>query len=90
MKVLISEGLRNAFLSSHKNHNYSLSFLLNSIDLETCPKCMKLIKAFDLSGNRVEVEIDDSNVKVIQSVFGNTENALIEQLLWVSILLPEV
>ena len=90
MKVLISEGLQNAFLSSHKNYNYSLNFLLSSIDLNTCPECMKLIKVFELSGNRVEVEIDDSNAKAIQSVFGNTENALIELLLWTSILLPEI
>ena len=90
LKVTISEELKNVFLSSRKNYNYSLNFLLSSIDLKTCPECMKLIKVFDLSGNRIEVEIDDNNIKTIKSFFGNTENALIEQLLWISILFPEI
>jgi len=90
MKVLINKELRNIFLSSHKNHNHSLNFFLNSIDLNTCSKCMKLVKQFELLGNRVEVEIDDSNIKIIKKIFCNTENAFIEQLLWIAIFLPEV
>ena len=90
MKVLISEKLHNAFLSSKKNHNYSLNFLLSSIDLNTCPDCMKLLKEFELLGSRIEVEVDDSNLKLIQSIFGSTDNNLIEQLLWISILFPEI
>ena len=90
MKILISERLQNLFLLSHKNLNYSLNFLLSSIDLDTCPACVKLVKEFVLLGNRVEVEIDDSNVQAMQRIFGNIENTLVEQLLWISILFPEI
>jgi len=84
MKVLISKDLQSVIISSGKNINYSMNFFLDSLDLDTCLESMKLVKEFELTGNRVEVEIDDSNVKTIQRVFGNTENALIEQLLWIS------
>ena len=90
MKVLISAALQRAFQENHKNLNYSLSFLLNSMDLDTCSECLKLVEEFRLAGDRVEVVIDEDNVKNIKSIFEITENSLIEQLLWVSILFPEI
>ena len=90
MEVRISENLHNLFISSCKNCDYSLSFLLNSIDPNTCPECMKLVREFTLLGKEVEIEINDNNINTIQRIFGNKENALIEQLLWISILLPEI
>ena len=90
MKALVSTALCKSFISNHKNHNYSLNLLLNSMDLDTCYECLKLVEEFRLSGDRVEVEIDENNEKAIKDIFGTTENSLIEQLLWISILFPEI
>jgi hypothetical protein len=90
MKVEISEKLNNVYNASHKNYNYALNFLLSSMDLDTCAESLKLVEEFKLLGNRVSIEIDESNIMTIQSVFGNTDNTLIEQLLLVSVLFPEI
>lgn len=90
MKVFVSKNLNRAFSSAHKNLNYTLDFLLSSVDLDTCAECLKLIEQFKLSGDRVEVEIDESNIKTIKKIFGSTDISIIEQLLWVSILFPEI
>lgn len=90
MKVFISESLNRAFFSAHKNLNYSLDFLLSSVDLDICAECLKLIEQFKLSGGCVEVEIDEGNLKAIRKIFGSTKSSIIEQLLWVSILFPEI
>ena len=90
MKVLISDSLKKVFLSSHKNFNYSLDFILSSLDLDTCSNGINLIDEFKLCGDKVEIEIDDSNIKIISKIFGNSESPLIEKLLWVSVMFPEI
>jgi hypothetical protein len=39
---------------------------------------------------KIDVEISETNIKYIKSLFGTVNNELIERLLWVSILLQEV
>ncbi len=90
MKVLISDNLKKIFLLSHKNPNYSLDFILSSLDLDTCSNSIMLIDEFKLCGDKVELEIDDSNIKRIRKIFGNSESQLIEKLLWVSVMFPEI
>jgi hypothetical protein len=90
MKIQISEKLNSAYIAAHKNHNYALNFLLSSIDSDTCAECFKLIGEFKLLGDRIAVEIDESNLTTIQGLFENADNDLIEQLLWVAILFPEI
>jgi len=90
MKFQISKSLCEAFNEGNKNYNYSLSFLLSSIELDNCSKYFGLIEEFKLGGDCVTVEIDDSNADIIRTSFDDVNNALIERLLWVSILFPEI
>lgn len=86
----ISKRLINVYSASKKNVNYQLDFLLNSLDMDTCDACMKLVEEFKLIGETQEIAIDESNVKRIQRVFGSCNNSLIEQLLWVALMFPEI
>lgn len=90
MKAQISSDLLNIIQASHKNLNYSLNFLLSSIDSDTCAKCMHLVEEFKLSGDRTGVEIDNASIEIIQQVFHKVDNDIIERLLWVSMLFPEI
>ena len=90
MTAQISQRLMAAYAASKKNPNYQLDFLLNSIDLDTCNACVKLVEEFKLLGDAQMVTVDDSNAKRIQKLFGCCDNGLIEQLLWVALMFPEI
>ena len=90
MKARISQRLQKAYTASKKNANYQLDFLLNSMDLDTCRDCIKLVEEFKLLGDVQELALDESNVKRIEKVFGRCEDSLIEQLLWVALMFPEI
>lgn len=90
MTARVSQRLQKAYASSKKNANYQLDFLLNSMDLDTCRDCIKLVEEFKLLGEVQELTIDDSNVKRIEKVFGSCEDSLIEQFLWIALMFPEI
>ena len=87
-------SLHNALISSYKEHgknpNYSLSFLLNSIDPGTCVAAVKLINEFSLLGETTEFEVDEKNILIVNQLFSRVDATLLEQLLWAALLLPEI
>lgn len=90
MTAQISKRLISAYSTCKKSVNYQLDFLLNSLDMDTCNASMKLVEEFKLLGEAQEIVIDESNVKRIQKTFGSCNNSLIEQLLWIALMLPEI
>lgn len=90
MTAQVSLRLIRAYETSKKNPNYQLDFLLNSIDLDTCNAASKLVEEFKLLGDAHAITIDDNNVKRIQKFYGCCDNGLIEQLLWVALMFPEI
>lgn len=92
MKVKISSELKNLYTKGHKNYNYCLNFLLSSLDLSVCSKAMELIKVFELQGEKVEVDIDDSIIDKFNRIFESDIDYqdYIEKLLWIAIFFPEV
>ena len=90
MTARISQRLLKAYTTSKKNANYQLDFLLNSMDLDTCRDSVKLVEEFKLLGDVQELIIDESNVKRIEKMFGCCDNSLIEQLLWIALMFPEI
>lgn len=90
MNIQISEKLNAAYINAHKTHNYALNFLLSSMDLDHCAESMRLVEDFKLSGDKIAIKIDDENIDIVKKVFGHADSSLVEQLLWVSILFPEI
>lgn len=90
MTAQVSLRLIRAYETSKKNPNYQLDFLLSSVDVDTCNAASKLVEEFKLLGDEQTITIDDSNAKRIQKFFGCCDNSLIEQLLWVALLFPEI
>lgn len=90
MKFNICKKLNDLYKESNKNINYSLEFLLNSIDLNAVENAIKIIEEFKLTGGTVEVVIDENNIQLLRKYFNFIDDTLIERLLWVSILFPEI
>lgn len=90
MQFELSEKLIKNYSESSKNPNYSLTFLLNSLDPSTCVAGIKLVDVFSVQGNVIKYEIDEKNIKIIKTLFKEIDNTLIEKLLWIALLLPEM
>lgn len=90
MKLTVSTKLIESYKASSKNPNYSLSFLLNSIDPVVCTNGLGLVEIFKLAGPSVEYEIDNKNICAIQQLFGSVDSTTVEKMLWVALLFPEI
>lgn len=92
MKVSISKAIKDLYQESHKNYEYALESLMNSLDPATYVKAIKDIKRIDsISKERVEVEIPDSAVNMLKGLLDENEvkTETVELLLWVAVLMPE-
>ena len=90
MHFELSKKLISAYNENGKNPNYSLTFVLNSVDPNTCLAGARLIDSFVISEDRVSYEIDDSNIRALKSLFGSVDAALVEKMLWMAFMLPEM
>lgn len=90
MKLELSEKLIKKYTESNKNPNYSLTFLLNSLDPSVCVSAINLVDNFNIHGNTIMYDIDEKNIKIIKALFNITDNKLVEKLLWIALLLPEM
>lgn len=90
MKIELSKKLILAYKEYGKNPNYSLTFLLNSLDPYICVAVIQLPDIFSFNGNTMTCEVDDENACIIQKLFGRVDSVLLERLLWVALLFPEV
>lgn len=91
MKVKVSNELSKIYKASHKNWNYSLDLLLGSLDLKTCLQCVTIVNGFSLSGEKSEIEIDNPLIARVESLFaGCRDELLVEKLIWIAAMLPEI
>ena len=90
MRFELSKKLISAYNEDGKNPNYSLTFILNSVDPSTCAAGAELIDSFIISGDKVSFEIDDNNIRALKSLFGKADAALVEKMLWMAFMLPEM
>ena len=90
MKLALNIKLIENYKATGKNPNYSLSFLLNSVDPSICADGLGLIETFKITGATADYEIDEKNIRAIQQLFGNADSATVECLLWVAFLFPEI
>ena len=90
MRFELSKKLIFAYNENRKNPNYSLTFILNSVEPNTCVAGVEMINCFVISEDKVSFEIDDNNIRAMESLFANVDAALVEKMLWMAFMLPEV
>lgn len=90
MQVQVSKKLIAAFTEQRKNPNYALSFILDSMDPYACVEGLKLVDVFSFNGETEAITIDTKNVKLIQLTYGEVDAAVVEKLLWIALLFPEI
>ena len=90
MRFELSKKLISAYKENKKNPNYLLTFILNSVDPGTCAAGAELIDSFIISDDKVSFEIDDNNIRALKSLFGNADAILVEKMLWIAFMLPEM
>ena len=86
----VSSDIVSLYNKSGKNINYMLDYFLSVIDPKECKDYFSAIKEMSFSSEESDVEISETNIKYIKSLFGTVNDELVERLLWVSILLQEV
>lgn len=90
MKVDISKKLYDVLKKHHKNIDYSLQCLVNSLDPEACKDVFKVLNAIDLGKEKKACELSDDTVGTINDLFGKCDRETVEVLIWISALLPEI
>lgn len=92
MKVKISKKLKELYQRTKKSPEYSLQFVADSIDPDCCASAVAIVQQFSIDGELCEVTISDDLIEVLKKELGLTEisNMLLEALLWVAVLFPEV
>lgn len=90
MNYQISKVLYNLYDEKVKNINYSLQQLLDSLDRGTSSEALSKISSKN-SEETVNIMIDEVNLKKI-NLFWKKEinNEIIEILLWIAVMFPEV
>jgi len=90
MKYKVSKTIVDMYKQTNKNLNYMLDYLLSCIDPYHNKQSFQLVKKIVFDENKIEVEISEDNEKYIKSLFGVTNDELVERLLWVAVLFQEV
>lgn len=90
MRFDLSKKLISAYREHEKNPNYSLTFILNSVDPRACATGVGLIDSFIIFDEKVSFEIDDSNIRAMKALFGSADADIVEKMLWMAFMLPEV
>lgn len=90
MKIPVSQQILDAYSSFGKNPNYALTFLLDSLDIDTATKFMSLSRGFQFDGTKSEFDLDTKNATAVAQIFGVTDATVVEKLLWVAALFPEI
>jgi hypothetical protein len=86
----VSNDVVSLYSKSGKNINYMLDYFLSVIDPKKCKDYFSVVRDMSFGSAETAVEISDTNIKYIKSLFGTVNDELVERLLWVSVLLQEV
>lgn len=90
MDVKISKELNEEYTKQHKNFNYALSFLLDSVDRVAARNALSLLAVPDHQCS-LDISIDDSSIEKIKNWLQlSPDDNVIEKLLVVSLMFPEV
>ena len=92
MQVKISKKLKDLYQRAKKSPEYSLQFVADSIDPDCCASAVALVQQFVISDELCEVTISDDLIAVLKQELDLTDKSdmLLEALLWVAVLFPEV
>lgn len=92
MVVKVSANLLNIYKENRRNYDMALMTLLDSFDNATFQRAFSEIDTFTLLGQKTEITIGASATEQIKQAFQCEEisEELINELLWIAVLLPEI
>lgn len=90
MQFNVSKELVDIYCRYGKNEGYMIDFLLSSLDHKCCADAFNLFDTLNMKGEKAEVDINESTVAEIYSIFGAVDDALVEKLLFAAVLFPEI
>lgn len=92
MEVKISKKLNDIYNAEHKNMDYEIEFVLDSLDPVSYKECFSMVKTFDLQGSKCVVSIGNNIVDRVLSdlELDEVDDNTFELLLWIGAALPEV
>ncbi len=92
MKVRISKKLSDLYGEQHKNFDYAINSALNSFDPDSFVTCFNIVNNFELDGEKCEIKLGNELVGRIASDLGtdNLDDKIVELLLWIGAVFPEV
>lgn len=90
MEIKVSEELIIIYKKNNKNWNYAIDFLLNSIDPFCYKDTFKIFKELELEGEKINIEIITNVAERIKKDFDYIDSELVETLMWIALMFPEV
>lgn len=92
MKIEISQRLKDIYLKQHKNFDYEINYVLDSLDPQSFIECFRMVESFEIDGSKTEIDLGEDVAKRIVSDLD--EDSLNEKtvalLLWIGAAFPEV
>lgn len=92
MKLIVSKKLNDLYNKQHKNFDYAVASALDNFDPDSFVTCFKIIKGFELDGEKCEINIGDELAEriVTDLEMDSLDGKTAEILLWIGAVLPEV
>ena len=90
MTIKIAKRINDIYVSANKNVEYTLDFLLSSIEVDCCKKAIDAIEEFTIIGEKTSIDISDKIVGMVNKVLGCSDEKTIEKLLWIAVMFPEI
>lgn len=92
MKIMVSKRIIELYKETNKNLDYALNSIVNSFDPECYEKAMRDVAEIRFNSEKVPVDVSESVMQIIKDSFceDSITNGLIEVLLWIAVLFPEI
>ena len=88
MKFEINFKIVELFNKSSKKYNYMIDWLLSSVDDNLIKYSLSIVKV--LSDKTITVDINDDNCERIKEIFGEINDCIVEKLMTIALMFPEV
>ena len=88
MKFKINFKIVELFNKSSKKYNYMIDWLLSSVDDNLIKYSLSIVKVS--SDKTITVDINDDNCERIKEIFGEINDCIVEKLMTVALMFPEV
>ena len=92
MKIMVSQKIKELYTKSNKNTDYALSCIINSFDPECCERALHDVAEIKFNSEKTPIDVSERTIQEIKELLceSTITNEVVEILLWITVLFPEI